>query len=90
MLEERLAHGPAQISSSVNRVRCQSQRAAELAELAEDAGLVLVLPLPDALDQLLAAEVVAGLLLLLARRAVPTTACVAMPAWSVPGIHRAL
>ena len=57
------------------------------AELAEDAGLVLVLPLPDALDEFLAAEVVAGLLLLLRRCSRSTTACVAMPAWSVPGIH---
>src|SRR5262249_19038654 len=38
----------------------------ELFELVEDAALVLVLPLPDALDQLLAAEVAARLALLLA------------------------
>ena len=40
-------------------------RAAHQPELAEDALLVLVLPGPDPLDEGLAAEVVAGLLLLL-------------------------
>src|SRR5262249_43056328 len=39
--------------------------AAELAELAEDALFVLFLPLPDTLDQLFAANIVAGLLLFL-------------------------
>src|SRR5439155_26377416 len=34
---------------------------AELAELAKDAGFVLIFPLPNAFDQLLAAKVVAGL-----------------------------
>src|SRR5262249_34897555 len=40
-------------------------RTAELAKLVEDAFLVALLPAPDALDQLFAAEVVARLLLLL-------------------------
>ena len=43
--------------------------APQFAELAEDALLVLVLPLPDALDQFLAAEIVAGLLFLVAQAA---------------------
>src|SRR5438445_7032678 len=40
---------------------------AKLAELAEDAGLVLVLPLPDALDEFFAAEIVARLALFFAQ-----------------------
>ena len=49
----------------MNRVRCPVAAAAHLLELAEDAGFVLVLPLPDALDQPLAAQVVPRLLFLL-------------------------
>ena len=54
-----------QTSSSVNRVAVPVARAAHQAELAQDSLLVLVLPGPDPLDQGVAAQVVAGLLLLL-------------------------
>ena len=57
--------------------------------LLADAAAVLLLPLPDAPQELLAAEVVAALLLgPLQLRS--TTIWVAMPAWSVPGSHSAL
>src|SRR5581483_11188444 len=62
-LEERLPHG-----AGADRVEREARAGpvaagAELAQLAEDARLVLVLPLPDAPHQFLAAEVVARLLL---------------------------
>ena len=89
-VEERAAHGPRRtMSSSVNRVPLPVAAAAHLLELAEDSRLVFVLPFPDALDQLLAAQVVAGLPSSSQSR-FSTTACVAMPAWSVPGIHSVL
>ena len=55
------------------------ERAADDLELLEDAVAVLLFPLPDALDELLAAEVVARLALRL-RSSRSTTICVAMPA----------
>src|SRR5262249_61833420 len=63
--EERVPHG-----AGARLIECEARAlpvagAAQLAQLTEDAGLVLVLPLPDALHQLLAAEVMARLLLLL-------------------------
>ena len=48
----------------VKRLRDQSQADAELALLLDDAAAVLFLPRPDALEELLAAEVIAGLALL--------------------------
>src|SRR5262249_8630146 len=63
-LEKRLAHGPrAAFVEREARARPVAG-AAELAELAEDAGLVLVLPGPDTFHQLFAAEIVARLLFL--------------------------
>src|SRR5262245_41486803 len=64
-VEERRPHGP-----HADRIQREASafpiaRTAELAELAEDARLVLVLPRPDAFHQLLAAEVVSRLLFLL-------------------------
>ena len=63
---------------------------AHLLELAEDPGFVFVLPVPDPLDQPLAAQVVPGLASPRSASRRSTTACVAMPAWSVPGIQRRL
>ena len=75
-------------SSMVKRSRAQSQDAPKLLQLPQDGAAVLLLPLPDALDELLAAQVVAA--------SVPssascrsTTFWVAMPAWSVPGSQSA-
>ena len=77
---QALVHGEA-LAAPVDAV-------AEAAHLAEDRAAGLGLPLPDPLDERLAAEVVAGLAL--ARRAArSTTFWVAMPAWSMPGSHSA-
>ena len=68
-VEERLPHGPAHARIEREARALPVAAAAQFAELAEDALLVLVLPLPDAAHQFLAAEVVARLLLLVAEAA---------------------
>src|SRR5207249_760252 len=62
-VEKGLAHG-----AGADRIEREARalpvtRRAQLAKLAEDAFLVAFLPAPDALDQLLAAEIVARFLL---------------------------
>src|SRR4029077_14517228 len=64
-LEESLAHGAG--ADGVQREAGPLPIAAttELAQLAQDAGLVLVLPLPDAPHECVTPQVVAGFLFLL-------------------------
>ena len=56
--EEGVPDRPAQTASSVKRRRCPIATAAHLLQLAEDAGFVGVLPLPDAVHQAVAAQLV--------------------------------
>src|SRR5207253_647913 len=65
-VEEGVPHG-----AGADRVEREARSwpiagAAQLPELVEDAGFVLVLPLPDARHQLLSADVVPGLAFLVA------------------------
>ena len=72
----------------VKRSRRPVDAVAEAAHLAEDLAAGLGLPLPDPLDERLAAQVVAGHALGSASSR-STTFWVAMPAWSMPGSHSA-
>src|SRR5262245_32051945 len=61
--KEGLAHGSRALVVERERGSLPVARAANLLELAEDARLVLVLPLPDSANQFVAAEVATSLLL---------------------------
>ena len=86
--EERVPHGPGADRVEREPGPLPVAAAAHLLELAEDAGFVLVLPLPDPLDQRLRGPGRAASSSPPRSSRRSTTACVAMPAWSVPGIQR--
>ena len=74
-IEEGHAHGAGAAFVKREARACPIARTAKFAKLAEDALLVLVFPLPDPLDEFVAAQVVAGLLFLLKDEALNDRLC---------------
>ena len=73
----------------VKRSRAQSHEAPRRLQLADDGAAGFGLPLPDALQEFLAARARAGRCSCRSTSWRSTTICVAMPAWSVPGCQSA-
>src|SRR5207249_11637536 len=68
-IEERLPHGPSEDGIKGEAGSRPIAATPQLAQLPQDSRLILVFPLPDALDQFLAAQVVTTLVFLFAEPA---------------------
>ena len=87
-LAERLAHGLGAALVHREAGAGPVTARAHLLLLLDDAVTVFILPLPDPLQELLPAQVIASLALL-DTQLFPTLIWVAIPAWSLPGSHSA-